>query len=298
MFSMFSLQRKQVVSTASCLVWAFLCFGSVAWVRAHSGCAPLPEVGLVVVPEAGLRLTGRNQADFEFGKINSLDQPQVEHRFTFRNEAETPLAITHFETTCHCTTATVEQIAGQPAAADASVHYLLPGQEMVVKLTVNLARQPLGSMSHGVALRVSGNESPVARIHVIGEMEVPLTVSSSEMDFGQMKRGNKQSQSLTLTLDRRLLSGDVFPELVVQPDSEPTAKMGESIKIVPAPRGTAPQEANYEIIVQPKQTGAFSVRLVFAPIKPEHYKGMIPYARAMEIFQGMQIDVRGEVVGK
>jgi len=57
------------------------------------------------------------------------------------------------ETTCHCTTAMVEEIAGQkPASSETVVYYLLPGQEMVIKLTVNLERQPSGPMSHGVAI--------------------------------------------------------------------------------------------------------------------------------------------------
>jgi Protein of unknown function (DUF1573) len=295
LFLMFAFKMKMFAVVLRLLVLVGLCVGLV---RAHPACAPLPDVGLVVVPEVGLRLTGRNQADFEFGKINSLDRPQVEHRFTFRNEAETPLVITNLETTCRCTTATVEEIAGKPAAVDAFVHYLLPGQEMVVKLIVNLVRQPFGPMSHGAALLVSGNESPVARIHIIGEMEVPLTVSSSDMDFGQMKRGDNQSQPLTITLDRRLLSGDTFPSLVIQSGSGPADKMGDFLKIVPQARRSAPQETAYEITVQPKQTGPFSVRLVFASITPADYHGTIPYERAMEIFRGMQIDVRGEVMGK
>jgi len=288
----------KIASIVRLVIWVALCLGPILSLKAHPASNVMPDVGLVVLPEPGLRLTSRNQADFELGKINSLDNPQVEHRFTVRNEGETPLAITNFETTCHCTTATVETIADQPVLPDTSVYYLLPGQAMVVKLAVNLARQPSGPLSHGVALRASGHECAVARLYVTGEMEVALAVSSSALDFGQMKRGETQAQPLTIAIDRRLLSGDVPPELVVQSAAESVVKASDFLRIVLRTDGSAQRERTYEVIVQPKQTGKFSARLVFAPITPADYRGTIPYDRAMEIFRGMQIDVRAEVTAK
>jgi Protein of unknown function (DUF1573) len=289
------------------LICFSLCIGLVLSARAHPASNEMPFAGLVVLPEPHLRLTGRNQADFECGKINSLDHPQVEHRFTVRNEAEAPLAITQFEPTCHCTSAIVEKIAGEePVLNDASVYYLLPGQEMVIKLTVQLARQPSGPMSHGVAIRVAGHKNPVARLHVTGEMEVGLMVTPSELDFGQMKLGETRSLTVTIQCDQRLLSGGALPRLVAQCDGTDD-KTGAIFKIVPqtetpsansAQSSSALRTKTYVATVKPKQAGDLIVRIGFASTSPSEYTGIIPYDRATNVFQGMRIDARGEVTKK
>lgn len=289
---------RKVVPIVCGLIWAGLCLGFIRPAQAHSGCNVMPFVGLVVLPEPGLKLTDRNQADFAFGKINFLDNPQVERRFTVRNESETPFAITGLETTCHCTTVSVETIADLSVTVNGLVHYLPPGQAMVVKMTVQLARQPSGPMSHGVAIRVAGQDNPVVGLHVSGEMEAAMAVSTSELDFGQMRKGETQTQELSIVCDSRLLSGGALPRLEVQSGADPTAKTNDFIKIVSRMGCSAPRENTYEITVQPKQTGAFSVRLTFASITPADYQGMIPYDRAMEVFRTVQVDVRGEVVAK
>jgi len=264
----------------------------------HPASNDMPFVGLVVVPESLVRLTGRNQADFDCGKINAIDSPQVEHRFTVRNDAAAPLAVTSFEPTCHCTTAVVEKIVGQAPAPDAaSVYYLLPGEELVLKLTVQLVRQPSGPFSHGVAIRVAGHEDPIARLNITGVMEVGLMVNPSELDFGQMKQGTTSSLTLTIQCDQRLLSNGALPRLEAQ---------GVLLKIVPQAepasaniplRGNVLRTKTFVVTVQAKKKGELSARLTFAST-PTEYSGLVPYARAMEIFSGVVIPVCGEVTGK
>jgi LEA14-like dessication related protein len=290
------------------LIWIGLCAGIILSVNAHPSSNEVPYAGLVILPEPGLLLTGRNQAEYKVGKLNSLDNAQVEHRFRLRNEAETPLAITNLETNCHCTTATVVEIAGhEPTSGEAFVYYLLPGQEMVIKVTVQLARQLSGPMSHGVAIYVSGYKSSIARLDITGEMEVGLTVVPSELDFDQMKIGETQSRTITITCDKRLLSEDELPRLESENLTAPGQQTGSMIKIVPQLQSTSANSVKlnsvmcvkiYQVIVQPNQEGALAARLFFASTRPTEYKGTISYDQAMAVFRELQVEVRGTVVKK
>lgn len=299
------IQTKMAVITVCRLVWLGLCVSFFVSAQAYPSPSEMPFVGLVVLSEPHLRLTGRNQADYEIGKINSLDNLQVEHRFTVRNEGESPLAITNLEADCHCTTATVERIAdNEPSPNDTFVYYLPPGQEMVIKLTVQLARQLSGPMSHGIAIYVSGHERAAASLHIIGEMELALTLTPSELDFGQMKLGETYSRTITIRCDKRLLSRETLPRLECECPTNPGFKSGpvveivsqtESSPVIPVKSDSAMLVETYLVTVQPKQTGELTARLFFATFSPTDYKGTISYDRAVEVFRGVQIEVHGTV---
>lgn len=287
------------------LIWVSLVVCIVVSANAHPSSNEMPFVGLAVLPEPNLHLTGRNQADYEVGKLNSLDNPQVEHRFTIRNEAEAPLAITNLETNCHCTTAIVEKIADhEPTPAETFVYYLQPGQEMVIKVNVQLARQLSGPMSHGVAIYVHGHENPIVRLNITGDMQLGLMVTPSELDFGQMKQGEIQSQTITIVCDKRLLSYEALPRIEGEFAAALGSKNGSILKIVPKPEtasansvklNSAMSVKTYVVTVQPKQTGKLTGRLFFVPTSSAEYRGTIPYDRAANVFREMQVEMRGDV---
>ena len=301
------LKTPGFLTTVRTWIWVGLSIGIITSAQAHPATNDMPFVGLVVLPELNLRLMGRNQADYILGRLSALDHPQVEHRFTLRNEGKKPLTITELEPTCHCTIATVEKIAGQePAPTDGFIYHLPPGQEMAVKVTVQLAQQPSGPMSHGVDIHVLGNQGPVARLHLTGEMEVSLMVTPTELDFGQIKLGETQSRTLTIMCDDRLLSGGMLPRLEGECDTGPWIKTGSIIKVVPQKESpsasiksvSAMRERTYVVTVQPGQTGDLTARLFFASPDPSESKGTIPNDRAMDVLRGVQVPVRAEVTEK
>jgi hypothetical protein len=300
------LKLNYLHATVRLLMAAGFCAGAFAPVLAHPSSNDLPFAGLVVLPEATVQLTARNQADYDCGRISTVEKTQVEHCFTVRNEGKTSLTIVDLESNCHCTTAVVEKISGRTPVGEVHEYRLDPGQEMTIRVSVQLARQLSGPMSHGVMVHVADQLSPIARLFLIGEVEAGLMLPS-ELSFGLMKRGEPQSQTMTVMCDERLLSRAELPRLEAQCATNIAGKASAIITIVPQAESRSRKAANsistqrvktYVVTVQPEQTGPLTASLSFASISPTEYQGSIPYDRAKEIFGGTQVEVTGEVAEK
>lgn len=277
--------------------------GAILSAQADSPSNHMPSAGLVVLPEPQLRLTDRNQADYDYGRVNSLDTTQVEHSFTLRNEGSAPLTITQLQPSCHCTGVTVEKIAGRkPTESEAADPTLAPNGELVLKVKVILARQPSGPLSQGVYVFALGHNGPIARLHIIGTLATGLTVNPTALDFGPMKAGESRSQKITITHDQRLLASGALPPIHFQCDPQSGSATDSLIKILPEAESVSADSAmrvrSYIITVQPTQTGNVVAHLFFSPPSASEYKGPMPYETAMNVFREMSVSVYAQVTEK
>ena len=264
----------------------------------------MPSGGLIVLPEPQLHLTDRNQADYGFGRLNSLDTAQIEHTFILRNDTADPLAITQLQPSCHCTAVTVQKIAGQEPDLTGNLIEIPPGQEIALHVTVQLFRQASGPLSQGVYIFVQGFAGPVARLHLTGELTNGVSVIPTALDFGRMKPGEARSRKITVSFDPRLIAGDKLPSLACHLDIEPGTETASTLDIVPEaePVSTAaadpvpaPRIKTYLVTIRPAQAGNMFARLFFPPLDPSEYKGSIPCDTAQEIFSRIAVPVSAQV---
>lgn len=288
------------LSTVRTLILSVLC--SLAFTSAHADAirGGLPFLGLTLVSEPLVQITDRNQAVHDFGAVNSLDATQLEHTFNLRNDSETPLVITQLAPTCHCTTALITQVAGRaPDPAKESFPTLLPGQEMTVKLTVQLAHQAPGPLAHGVYLYVLGVTEPIAALHAHAKLTTGLSVTPSELDFGQMKPGESRSRSITVTFDNRLVSSAPLPPIYNQCDPRLEPKTGSLITVTPATPSAKPvppvRVETFIVTLRPERPGDLVAHLYIAPQSPAEYKGRIPYDSAMDAFRALSVSICAQV---
>ena len=268
---------------------------------ADSSASPMQSGGLIVLPEPQLHLTDRNQADYEFGRANSLDTAQIEHTFTLRNDTGDPLTITQLQPSCHCTTVSVQKNAGVEPDLTGDLIEVPPGQEIAFKVTVQLARQPSGSLSQGVYIFVQGFAGPVARLHLTGELTTGVSITPATLDFGRMKPGEARSRKITVTVDPRLIAGDTLPPLASHLDIEPGTETATTLEIVPEPSASPAEPVSaqriktYLVTLRPAKAGNQFARLFFPPLDPAKYKGSVPCETAQEIFSRIAVPVSAQV---
>ncbi|MFT3869641.1 MAG: DUF1573 domain-containing protein [Nibricoccus sp.] len=265
-----------------------------------------PPPKLVALPKPGLRMVAQNLADYEFGRINFLDTPQIEHVFTVRHEGNAPATLTQLQTTCHCTHVDLLEIAGRKTSlVEQPVFLLEPGQEMKIKMTVHLARQVPGHIAQSVYLYADGFNAPIFTLRLSCELEHGLTVSPSSLDFGAVKAGETQSRKITLTYDPRLVGAAALPTLTSQCDPHIAPKTDSLITITPTKESPAPSISDsklrtqtYTITIKPSQAGDLAARLYFPDLSPSDYHGTIPFETAAEIYRSLTIPVLALVVEK
>jgi Protein of unknown function (DUF1573) len=261
--------------------------------------------GLVVSAGPQLRLTGRNQADYEFGRICPLDTDRVEHVFTLHNDGKEIVTIMQLQPSCHCTTVVVEPPADRKLLpSEDFLPEVPPGGDIKIKVTVQLARQVAGPLSHGVFVFVNGIAGPVARLHLTGELETGIRVTPAIVDFGPMKVGETRSAKMAIAFDSRLTAGSDLPPIANHCELGAGTKVGAIIEITPE-TGVAAEEVaapastrrvkTYMVTIRPTRTGDMFAQFFFAPLSASDYKGSVAYDTAMEVFSGMRVMIRGQV---
>lgn len=167
-----------------------------------------------------------NVGRHDFGTINALDIPQVTHDFTLRNDSPAPMIVTRLQTSCGCTTATIEALnnAKAPRPASPSSNGTLPtpitlasGQHAQVHVAVDLAGHAPGMLYKTVLVFVQGRFQPVALLEMQGQLQPAVSFSPSLLDFGKAT-GSSLPQTITATIDARLVpSGQIPPLLASTP---------------------------------------------------------------------------------
>lgn len=265
-----------------------------------------PPPKLVTQPEPQLSLSAQNLADYEFGRISFLDTPQIDHTFTVRNEGNTPATIIQLQTTCHCTHVDLLEVAGRKTSlAEQPVFLLEPGQEMKIKMTVQLARQVPGRVVQSVYLYADGFSAPVFTVRLSCDLEQGLTVNPSSIDFGPIRPGEIQSRKITLTYDPRLVGNAALPALTSQCDPHIAPKTDSLITITPEKEpavlsnvASTLRTQIYTVTIKPTQPGDLAARIYFPELSTANYHGTIPFETAAEIYRSVTVAVLAQVLEK
>ena len=182
-----------------------------------------------------------NVGRHDFGTVNALDTPQVTHDFTLQNNSGAPLTITHIQTSCGCTTATLETPAAakgarpaSPAADTFTATTLAPGQRARVHVAVSLVGHAPGMLYKTVLVFAESQLQPVALLEMQGQLQSDVSFSPPLIDFGQAA-GQSAPQTLTATVDARLLPSGQMPALV---SSLPAVRISPVPNAGAAPSGT------------------------------------------------------------
>lgn len=159
----------------------------------------LPATGLTVLEQPGLQRTARSHGRFDCGRVDILTTPEVERVFRIKNEGRMPVREVFIRTSCGCEKAEMRlngQVVSQPALA--------PGETLEVRVVVNLSRQRAGVKRVFAWVHGRDADTPLAELEIVADIR-PLVLCEPEiMTFGKFETGQTPSQTLKVTLDRRL----------------------------------------------------------------------------------------------
>jgi len=121
---------------------------------------------------------------YNFGTV--LGGPPIKHIFTIRNEGSGELIIGQVMASCGCT------------AAKPAVMKLGPGQS--TQIAVEIASSVLrGQSVHTVSVLTNDPKMPDAELKLTGNVQMQVTPTPAEVDFGKVPRGGVVTRTLVLT---------------------------------------------------------------------------------------------------
>jgi len=229
--------------------------------------ASLPFAGLTVLPDDQVRQIGANLGDYDFGRASVLDRPRVEHAFTLRNTGNASLTLTQLSPSCHCTNARLQEATGSVSPApDGTLPTLAPGQQVTVKMTVELIGHPAGSFYQAVFIYAKGYDNPIAEIKASGTLYPLFSLSPTVLDFGQIAAHATKSLTLTATYDARLAPGGALPPLVASMPSIKIAPVG-NVEPAPGSPGDGPLilVRHFTVTLRDATPGSINGSVSFAP---------------------------------
>ena len=129
----------------------------------------LPFAGLTAVAEKGVTPQSNNIAEADLGIVDTLKIHEADFTFTLRNTSAGPIIIDRLQPSCECTTAAVT-INGEPVGKGRSLPPLPAGARASIRVHVDLAEQPAGSLLRFVAVYVKDRAQPAAMLQIRGDL--------------------------------------------------------------------------------------------------------------------------------
>jgi hypothetical protein len=252
---------------------------------------------LHVLPEKDLRMAPPAGAIYNFGTADRFLHPVLTHTFTLRNDGKIPVVIDHIQSSCGCTSGLLVS-NGKEAVG----YTLPPGKEVAIKTAIDMTKLAPGPIKKFLWVMMPGETVPSFAIRLDADIEGVLTFDPPAVEFGRLQAGNTSAQTLSVTLDKRLLDavGGVRlvssnPSVQVTPGSTPDS-------LVPGGDGHSVLRT-YTITVSPKATlGVLSGTLSFVPLKSVAVANKSNTRAAAETaatYLGtLTANVTGEVFGK
>ncbi|HZT41763.1 MAG TPA: DUF1573 domain-containing protein [Chthonomonadaceae bacterium] len=247
---------------------------------------------LSVVADTHLERIGPGAARIDFGTVDPLATPKLEHDFTFRNETQTPVEVARIQTSCGCTSVMTDKNG---------IGKLLPGQTLHVHVTVNLSELMSGHLTKFVWVMGSRSPSPLATIQMTVTLPTTVDFMPKTLGFGHARAGVAATRHLTVTLNPRLLHAGALPTLVsTNPEVEVHA---ESDAPPAAPANGKPVVAGYTVTLSSHAPIGKIMGMLFFPLDQKHLAPgasapqslMIP--RVGAVIANTWAYLQGEVVG-
>ena len=267
--------------------------------------------GLEVLATSGCDVLSARSGRHDFGTVNVLDRPQIEQVFRLRNNGAQPVTLLPIEPACGCLTASVdlphsvthnsrsESFTGKLLAIIAS------GQEFRIRVVMNLRGLVPGSHSKSVSIYVKGSDAPVATLEMTGTLLPSLAFSTTTLDFGQVRTGEKQTKHVMVVLDQRLLhnrqppalktSNPAFDLKPITLDAAAEAKFQKQL-LLPKQIYATMYHADYAVtLAKNAPMGPLSGELSFYPAPPQtSSQATTPEAY---LLQSTNVMLSGQVIG-
>ncbi|BDI29327.1 hypothetical protein CCAX7_13780 [Capsulimonas corticalis] len=189
----------------------------------------VPFAGLTILPGKGIQADAANIAAFDAGAVNPLDHSTIRAEFTLRNDGKTPLSLDRLQAGCHCTSAVVEQVNGVRVDFD-KIPALDPGRQATVQVILDLSGQPAGDLLKIVSVYLKGNPRPAAQLQIRASLTPIVSFAPARLDFGHLPYGEAKTETVTVSVDRRLMAGEDFPALV---STNPSVQITPAVLLVP-----------------------------------------------------------------
>jgi len=145
---------------------------------------PVPSFSssvLTVVGDGSASQAGRS----DFGSVNTAITPRLEHTFAIRNDAAGPLTITRLQPSCGCTSAVLAGTGTLPAI-------LQSGQQVAIRVRINLEPQLSGPFRKMVSVFVAGQSTPAVVLEMVATLDtLTVTATPAVLDFGRGHYGEQ-----------------------------------------------------------------------------------------------------------
>ena len=144
---------------------------------------------------------------FDFGQVDPIETPKLDHVFVIRNVGKTPIVIDRLYSSCPCTTARIwEPEAPLPVSVG-------PGAQTTIKVNINMEGQG-GPQLKFIKVFADQNPVPLAGLELSASVLDTVTAMPAALDFGEVPLGETRSQTLTIKVDPRLMEPGQAPTLV------------------------------------------------------------------------------------
>jgi hypothetical protein len=121
---------------------------------------------------------------YNFGTV--LGGPPIKHVFTIKNEGKGELIIGQVMASCGCT------------AAKPDTNKLAPGQSTRIAVAID-SGVLRGHSVHTVTVFTNDPKQPNAELKLVGDVQMQVTPSPLEVDFGKVAHGTMATRTLVLT---------------------------------------------------------------------------------------------------
>ena len=252
---------------------------------------------LNLVEEKGVKIAPPAGAIYAFGSIDRFLNPVLTHTFILHNDGKIPVVIDHLQSSCGCTSALL-MAAGKETAG----YTLRPGKQVGIKVVIDTSKLAPGMIKKFVWVMMPGETAPSFAIRLDATIEGVLTFSPPAIEFGRVNAGENPAQTLSVTLDKRLIDTVGGVRLV---------SSNSGILIGPTPPVDTPIAGGdghtvlrrYTIMVTPKASlGVLSGTLSFVPLKSAALANKSNTKAAAEMaatfLSALTAPVTGEVFGK
>jgi len=254
-------------------------------------------VVLNVVAEKDLQIAPPGGAIYNFGTADRFLHPTLTHTFTLRNDGKIPVVIDHIQSSCGCTSGLL--IANGKEAVGFT---LQPGKTVAIKTAVDVTKLAPGPIKKFLWVMMPGETVPSFAIRLDAKIEGVLAFDPPAIEFGRMQIGDKPTQMLSVTLDKRLLDAVGGVKLV---SSNPDILLTPtSATDTPLPGGDGHSVLRtYKVTLSPQASlGVLSGTLAFVPLKSTAGANKANTQTAAETasiyLNSLSANVTGEIFGK
>jgi hypothetical protein len=217
---------------------------------------------LNVLPDKDLQMAPPGGAIYNFGTADRFLHPILTHTFTLRNDGKVPVIIDHIQSSCGCTSALL-MVTGKEAAG----YVLQPGKQVGIKASIDMTKLAPGPIRKFLWVMMPGETVPSFVIRLDANIEGVLAFSPAAVEFGRVGAGETPAQTLSVTLDQRLIDAVGGVKLVSSNPGVHVSLVPPADTPVPGGDGHSVRRV-YAVTLAPKvDMGVLSGTLSFVPLK-------------------------------